>query len=413
LNTLYIRLTSRFAASDTARWQEVPCAFALTANEGTTEREGSAPFATLCALSAKVRRVVLLLAASDVTLLRVQVPPLPAAKLKAALPNLVEDQVLGDPSRCVAVADSPSGGLRTVAVVQRDWLEFLTRTLMAGGARRVAALPAQMCLPCEQNGVAAALSERANGMDMTLRFNAQEGMGLALAAGQEQGGESGRHEAIRTLRALASGSPLTLYVPQAALGAYREADSQIHVEADNWMRWIDGARGVTLDLLAGSGEGAARVEWRAWRWPMALAAAVLLTHAIALNVDWWRMKHEARALRAAMVQVYQSAYPDERVILDPVAQMQQKIALARLGAGQPASDDFVVILAAFGEAWHGAMPGVAAIEALEYRERSLFVRFMPGIDAPMQRMQEALAGRKLLLEAVSAQPVVWKIRSTP
>ena len=481
MSTLYIRLPCRFAADSTARWLELACPFALVSGGGSIEREGVASLPDLSGAAATAQRVVLLLAASDVTLLRVQIPPLPAAKLKAALPNLVEDQLLADPSGCVVVAGDLSGGLRTVAVMQRDWLDLLADTLIASGARRIAVLPTQLCLSCQpgqpgQSGrVTAAISEQGNGIDLMLRFTEQEGIGLVI--GHEQH-EAPAQEVIRTLCALMPEAPVTLYVPQTALRAYQEAIShanghgkcatpdyetcharsphlnplpqageeaneslrefhvdalnkRINVLADNWPHWIAGAHGAALDLMAGSGRAASHgLDWRAWRWPIGLAAAVLLTNAIALNADWWRMKNEANSLRAAMIQTYKSAYPKETVILDPVAQMRQKIDAAKRNAGLPAPDDFTAILAGFGEAWgetwgeawESVMPGKTApvIEALEYRERSLIVRFKPApsraegpdMEVPLQRIKAALAERNLLLDAVSAQPpAVWKIRS--
>ena len=68
------------------------------------------------------------------------------------------------------------------------------------------------------------------------------------------------------------------------------------------------------------------LELCAWRQPLALAAAVLAINVAALNIDWWRMKAEANSLRASMTQTYKSALPKETVIIDPVAQMWQKIA---------------------------------------------------------------------------------------
>ena len=66
--------------------------------------------------------------------MRVKAPPLSASKLKAALPALVEEQVLGDPADCVLAATAEdSEGLRTVAVVQRAWLEVLVKALLAQG----------------------------------------------------------------------------------------------------------------------------------------------------------------------------------------------------------------------------------------------------------------------------------------
>ena len=386
-----------------------------------------APVSELSNTIAKSQRVVLLLAASDVSLLRVQVPPLSSARLKAALPLLVEDQLLADPSDCVVVAGGVSDGLRTVAVIQRAWLDTVAKALIAFGARHIAALPAQLCLPYQtQSGqpgsVIAAFDEQGADIDMTLRLTEQDGIGLAVMP--EQNG-SAASVAIQTLCAVVPEAPVTLYVSQSSVLAYQEVvndalalSKRINVSADNWTRWIAGASETTLDLMVAMNLGTgSRLDWHTWRWPLALAAAVLLINIAALNIDWWRMKSEATTLRTSMIHIYKSAYPKESVIIDPLAQMQQKVALAKHGTGQAAPDDFTAITAAFGEAWSSALSATgkaAAIAALEYRDRSLFVKLKQGGEAPTQQMKAVLAKYNLTLELAPAQSgaVVWQIRST-
>ncbi|OGT00276.1 MAG: hypothetical protein A3F73_14245 [Gallionellales bacterium RIFCSPLOWO2_12_FULL_59_22] len=431
MSTLYIRPPSRYAADNEAHLLELVCPFAQVSHDGSIEREGAAPLQDLSGSAAKAQRVVLLLSASDVTLLRMQVPPLSAARLKAALPNLVETQLLDDPSGCVAVAGASSDGLRTIAVAQRAWLELLARTLIAFGAQRVAALPAQLCLPCQPGGLTAAIGERDGAIDVTLRLSEHDGIGMTIAPAPNQGEgrealEALAHEVIRALLAVVPEAPIALYVPQSALGTYREAISdvamateRIGVFADNWPHWIAGARGATLDLMTGLGAaGSPKRDWRTWRWPLALAAAVLAINAAALNFEWWRMKSEAKSLRSTMIQIYKSAYPNESVIIDPIAQMQQKIAIGKRNSGLSAQDDFTAMAAVFGETWSRIMPGKPelAIAALEYRERSLFVRFKPDAETPAQQMQQmktALAERNLSLEVAPARSAatVWQLRS--
>lgn len=434
MSTLYIRLPSRAAAGSAPQWPALPCAFALVAHGKVTHgpsivRQGVMPLADFSDAIATAQHVVLLLAAADVTLLRVKVPPMSPARLKTALPNLVEDQLIADPSDCVIVAGGSSDGLRTVAVVQRAWLDALAKILLSLGARQISALPAQLCLsfqpmqqgqPGRQGSVAVAVSEHDNAIDMTLRLSEHDGIGLAVSAAPN---EPAAHDVIQTLCAVVPRVPIALYVPQAAMRAYQQAASEsgintdrISVLADNWSRWIPGTNGTMLDLMAGLGAGAGpRLELRAWRWPLALAAVVLLINVAALNIDWWRMKSEADSLRATLIQIYRSAYPNETVIIDPVAQMRQKITAARHDAGLAAPDDFTAITAALGEAWTSvaAASGKSpAIAALEYRERSLFLRFQPNAEPPTQQVMAALAERNLSLEREPSGPAtVWKIRS--
>lgn len=435
MSTLYIRLPSKASADSAPDWHALACPFALVSHGSSIEQQGTAPLSDLAGTIAKAQRVVLLLSASDVNVLRLKVPPLSAARLKAALSNLVEDQLIADPSECVVVAGGLSGGLRTIAVVQRIWLDKLTKTLIAFGARHIAALPAQLCLPHQpaQTGqtdhpdsVTAAINDSDEEIELTLRLSEQDGIGLAIALEQD---EAAAQVAIRTLCALVPEAQVTLYVPQSAVRAYQEAvndsvaqnkvaqDKRINVSADNWSRWIAGANDLTLDMMAGLGVGTGpKLDWRPWRWPLALAAAVLAINAAALNIEWWRLKNETTALRADMIRIYKSAYPKESVIIDPLAQMQQKIAIAKHNSGLPAPDDFTAIVSAFGEAWASAVAAAGKpteIAALEYHDHSLFVRLKPGSESPTQQMKSALVKYELGLELAPEQSgvVVWQIRS--
>ena len=82
----------------------------------------------------------------------------------------------------------------------------------------------------------------------------------------------------------------------------------------------------------------------------------------------------------------------------------------------PAPDDFTTITAVFGAVWAEVIPTMAApsaLAALEYRERSLFVRLKQSGAAPTQQMQTALEKHHLTLDLVPEQSgmVVWKIGS--
>jgi general secretion pathway protein L len=424
LSTLYIRLPSKAVTDGSLHWPTLNCPFAIASNgnlshAGTIERQGTSALSELSDAVAKVQRVVLLLAASDVSILRMQVPPMSSAKLKTALPNLVEEQLLCDPTDCVIVASAMSDGLRTIAVVQRDWLDQLTGTFIALGAKHIEAFPAQLCLSGQQDTVSAAIYQRESSIELTLRLSEHEGIGLVIDTEPDVAPEN---QVIQALCALAPASPVTIYLPQAAMETYRTAlaatpgqQDRISFTVDSWTNWIAGARTAPLDLMTGSNAGTGpRLDWRPWRWPLALAAAVLLTNAVALNIDWWHMQREAKSLRVSMTQIYKTAYPNETVILDPIAQMQQKLSIARHASGMVAPDDFTALAAAFGEAWALAATGKSSsITALDYHDRSLYVHFKPGAESPIEQMRTALSKYQLALDLAPEQSgaVVWQIRS--
>lgn len=406
MTTLYIRYPAK-ASVDSGAAQS--CPFALVGDGGNLLQQGASALGNLADLVASARRVVLLLAASDVTLLHVKVPPLSAARLKAALPGLVEDQVLGDPADCVLAAGAPDAdGVRTVAVVQRAWLEVLVKALLAQGAHSVTAVPAQLCLPFQPGSVSAAVSAGDTGFELTLRQSQWDGLGLTLAADPTA--------ALHTLRALAGEAPVSLYLAKAQMAPFEALLAADHgiagvtLEEDHWAHWIAAARATQLDLAAGLGaSGAAARQWQRWRWPLRLAVLALLVNVVGLNIEWLRMKREADGVRLAMLQTFKAAYPKETTILNPAVQMRQKIAAAKADNGQVGPDEFTALAAAFGEAL-GVLPRKDIIASLEYRERALLVKIKPNMvdGGALGQIRSALAARKLDLSETA--PGSWQIR---
>lgn len=401
MSTLYIRHPAR------GEGEHALAQYALVADSGTIAQQGEGALRNMADVMASSRKVVVMLAASDVTLLQVKVPPLSSARLKAALPGLVEEQVLGDPADLVLVPAPVAApdGTRTVAVVQRSWLEPIVKLLLAQGAHGVSALPAQLCLPLEPGTVSGAI----RGGEITLRMAQFQGLGLDMTGAEPL-------VALQTARALAGDAPLTLYLPPAQLGEYQaiaaEAGPGVTLASDDWANWIGGSHTTSLDLVPGLGSAGSRAaDWKRWRWPIALGVLAFVVNIAGMNIEWLRMKREADALRQSMTQIFRAAYPNETVILDPAAQMRKNIALAKAAQGEVSSNEFVYLAAAFGEAMRGA-GRESAIGSLEFRESALNVRLKPEANDPAlaNQVKSALAARGLSLTETAAG--VWQIRST-
>jgi general secretion pathway protein L len=415
VSKLFIRLPSHATMGALPPGSPLYCPFAWVSERNAVEREGVAALSEMGELVKQAQRVVLIVAAPDVTLLRVKVPPLSGARLKAALPNMVEDQLMSDPAECAVVAGELHEGLRTVGVVQRSWLEILSKTLLSLGARRIAALPAQLCLAHQTDAVTAAVAEHGADIDVTVRLAEQQGIGLSILADQP---ESAAFEVIQSLNAVVPQAQVVLHVPQSRLRDYQDClhlvpalEQRITLQADNWAHWVSGASLVAMDLMSGLGGagGAPRLEWQRWRWPAALAAALLLVNILGLNVDWLRMQREAEALRASMVQNYRAAFPQDTVIVDPLIQARQKRSASQNASGALANDDFLALTAALAEAWSAVGQGPAPIAGLDYRERTLTVRMKPGAGFGPDQWNTALAARNLAAQQQGEG--VWQIRS--
>ena len=393
------------------------CPFALVNDAGAIERQGEAALLDLRGLITQSQRVTLLIAASDVSLQQLRVPPLSPARLRAALPNLLEEKLMSDPADCVIVAGPAIDSMRTIAVVQRLWLERLVNVVNQLGARAIVAVPAQLCVPHQDGVVSATVSTHGTDLELVIRLNEVDGIGISLLS--EDTATTAAHDAVRTLSVLVLQAPIALYVPQVDVSAYREivADAQLHERislfADNWLRWIAGARSTTMNLMAGLGAAAAGgLNVRPWRWAIALATLLVLVNVTALNIDWLRMKREADALQKNMVSSYKAAYPNETAIIDPVVQLRQKIAIAQRASGRAAPDDFASLLANFGDAWGAAAQGDQAlmIASIDYRDRSLLVKLKPEAAPQLTVIKSALARHALTLSQPNAG--VWQIRSS-
>ncbi len=419
MSILYIRLPSKAAADAAEHWAALPSPYALASNAGSVEKEGTAALADLAGMVSGTR-VVLLLAASDVSYLRVKTPPLSAAKLKLALPNLVEDQLMMDPSECVVVPGDLADDLRTAIVAQRGWLDILVKTFSGYGASSVAIVPSQACLPFDAAAATALVAEHGADLDLALRLAPQEALGLPIYAADTEAPA----EVFSAIAALAPGRSLLLYAPQARVPAFQDEAAKrvvegldVQVYADNWPRVIGQLGKTPVNLaLALVGGGGRQIEWRQWRWPIVLAVLVVLVNAIGLNVEWIRMKREAKSLRDGMTQIYRSSFPNETTILDPLAQMKKKVADAERDSGKSSPDDFSQLAGNFAEVLGKELsnsktpkPVTAVVASIEYRDHSLLVHVKSDSPVSMDKIKFGLSARSLNVSSPSAG--VWQIRS--
>lgn len=408
---LYLRVPARGGTRAAA--DALPFAWS---QRGRLQQSGSAPLAELAAMLARSERVVLLLAASDVTLLNLPVPPLPSSRLQAALPALVEERIIGDPADCAIAAGPEVDGRRTIAVVDRQWLQSWAAALRQHGARRIVAQPMQLCLPLPAGHVSAALLESPGLPQLALRLSADDGIGLAVATDDDTQLADAVAELLATF---APGQAVQLSVP-AVYAPYLSAWAQAHPDSgidfvdEDWAAWIEGATRLELDLMRGAAAGGEHgIDWRRWRVPLALAAACLLFNVIALNWDWWRLRSEGVRLQDGMAALYLRTFPQEQQVVDPLAQMRQKVTRARQSGGELVPDDFLALSAALGDAWGGSSADPRAIAGLDYRDATLNVRLKPGTQVSLDAVRPALAARRIEAEPSPADPAVWQIRSAP
>jgi general secretion pathway protein L len=97
----------------------------------------------------RAHATVLIVAARDTLLLKVNLPPVTGPRLRRVLPNVVEEYLIQDAQRShIAVGpDADQQGERCAAIVDREWFAALIERFAASGHRRLRAVPLVHCVP--------------------------------------------------------------------------------------------------------------------------------------------------------------------------------------------------------------------------------------------------------------------------
>ncbi|WGY68470.1 type II secretion system protein GspL [Burkholderia cepacia] len=455
MSTLIVSLPPREPAVPLQEWQWPELPFTLVDKAGQVQRAGRAALALL----PRANATVLIVAARDVLLLAATVPPLKGPKLRQALPNIVEDQLIQDPLGCHIALDPAAlpDGRRVLAVVDRAWFRTICEAFTAAGHRHLSAVPATRCLPAPRAPAETALIAPADGERADAAALAKDAaepaarpatvaavLGLAtsvepvlveagaqpavagaprleLAVARGALGEGFVAPAARaagTLTALARGGDVELYElgepgAEPRLASVSRSDSAL----------LPGAAPLPFDTFARRALAEKfdlcqfEFESQPWRFdratvkrlrvPLALVAATLGVAVIGMNLHWWKLSRERDALSAQITETLLSAFPKTTTVLDPPAQMQRQLDQLRLAAGELSPNDFLSLSSGLSRSM-GALP-LNGIASLDYHDRRLDVGFKPEVKVDPDFTQRL--ARNGLSGEVDSNTGKWTIRS--
>lgn len=430
MSTLIVLLPPRDPASRPDAWQLPELPFLLLDKRGAKQRAGRAAMALLPRASA----TVLIVAARDLLLTAATLPPLKGPRLRQALPNVVEDQLIQDAQTChIAVDPMPlADGRRVLAVIDRGWFRYVLEAFANAGHRNVKAVPAMRCLPL-QEGLAsfvagvlgdvvstapAALGGELLSAPMSVPISAPR-VEVAIARGEHAALGEGlaipADAVAGTLAALAGAQPVSVYALSDVPGAEPRIPGARPALKD--------AQTLTFDTLARNALANAfdlcQFEFAAQPWrldratlrrlklPIALLASALVVSIIGINIQWMQLARQRDALNAQMTETLLNAFPKTTVVLDAPDQMARQLDRLRLASGQLSPSDFLSIADAFARSL-GPVP-VNGIAGLDYRDRRLDVTFKPGVKVD-PGLQDRLAAHGLS-GAIDTNTGKWSIRS--
>jgi len=364
-------------------------------------QNGETPIALLPRASA----VDIVFDSADVFVTAIEAPKLSDARLRQALPNLLEDRLLSESSDLHFAFEPPAraSGSTTLAAQPKIAVSVIDRGLLTRaldvfnetGIRVRAAYSEIYAVPAPAAGVLAVRVDR--------------GRGIA---------RSGRHEGFAfDLETSGLPAPVALAVRQLgvkrlwvfgrdsaklqALG--RETGMQIDVS----QRDVDLSAAETgVNLLQGpfaqgglfgglSIAGLPKLSFATLRGPLVWAAVAVATFIAGMNAYFFKLDTEARDLRLQMETAFRSTFPGAAPLGDPglvVLQTQRELSGLRARAGLASADDFSVLNAQLAQLLSTAPLG--SVAGLEFRDGALKVKFKPGT-ADNPGLQNALRAQAI------------------
>ncbi|MGF6965690.1 general secretion pathway protein L [Paraburkholderia sp. WC7.3g] len=467
MSTLIVLLPPRDPAVPSQEWQLPELPFVLLDKTGRTQRAGRSALALL----PRAGTTVLMLAARDLLLMPATLPPLRGPKLRQALPNIVEDQLIQDPQTCHIAVD-PQGlgeGRHLLAIVDRGWFRFIYEAFTAAGHRSLCAVPVTRCLPqTPVADVAASVDQTAEVREPVMAGSASvatslpgvapviaaeaptivpmvaavlgavvqtapallvEGaidsgvprVELAIARGAQGEGFAAPANAVNaTLAALAGAAPVSLYMLTEVPGnepghaTTNPARLAAHIHGASPLPFEQLARRALecrFDLcqfeFASQPWRLDRATLRRLRLPIVLALAALVVAIIGANVQWLMLARQRDAINTQMTELFLNTFPKTTVVLDAPDQMARQVQQLRVAAGELSPEDFLSL--ADGLARSLSPLPVNGIAALDYHDHRLDVTFKPAIKVDPD-FAKRLA-RNGLTGAIDSSTGKWTIRN--
>lgn len=362
------------------------------------------------ALLPRAAKTLVLLAEPDVAWHRIEIPKAPAARLRAALAGLLEEQLLEDEEQLhfALAPGAVAGSAGWVAVTHRGWLAAMLSGLEKAGVQIDGVIPAATPAPADVEAGRGHFFEARPGEESApwLSLARNDGVVCVRLAGALARAMQG--EAPEKMRWTAT--------PGAANAAERWLGSPVPVmpAAERSLEAARAALRSTLDLrqfdLAPRHRGTRMLRelfrglqgpaWRPVRWGM---AALVLVHLLGLNVHAWQQRQAVEERRQAMTQLFRQTFPQVPAVLDAPVQMARETDRLRAAAGRAGDSDLEALLGAAAAAWPD---GQGPVQTLRFESGRLTLA-APGWGEPqMAQFRERLRAAGYAAETAEGRVTV-------
>ena len=277
------------------------------------------------------KTLIVWVSGEKVNLSSVTVPSGQQRHLRQILPSLLEDNLASDIDDLhFAIGSISSEGQVNLAVLDRSVLEHDLELLNDAGLKPQTLLPDSLAVPL----VNGAWSLQVEGEISYLRTAAQ--MSYVI--------DTQNLPVLLPMFKQADSQPLSLYI------ADNQRDS---VSVDYDTEW----RGQPVDILSSLPEKSVlamnllqgefkpqsnmKKQWLQWRNVAFLAAAALFIQLTNVGLETWQLNQQAMEYKSEVKAVFKSTFPDEKRLVNPKAQMTQRLAKLQ---SQQDSTGFLMLL---------------------------------------------------------------------
>lgn len=298
------------------------------------------------ALLPRAARVVAVVDAVDASVLAVSLPPLPAARLQAALAGALEDRLLQDAAELHLAAgpQNEDGSITLACAVPKQRLRQAIADLAQAGLEPHSVVPeAALLAPGD-----ALLQDVGQGPRLLWRDQQGEAAWLPL------------------ILAADAAAPQALPIPVTPEHLW------VQDQAQPQLSWLDLPSGLTPQTLSDAGwlARAAQSPWTlrqfdlapkhalsrgwlglreqlataAWRRVASLLVLLAVVQLVGMNAVAFKLSHEESRLQRTRDATALAALPGVPAILDARLQIQRALDAARLRAGRPGDGDLDVLM---------------------------------------------------------------------
>lgn len=344
------------------------------------------------------RRVIALVPSTRLLLTAATIPTRNRQRLLAAVPNVLEEQIVDDIDDLhFALGHHGADGRIQVAVVARALMADWLARLHEAGIRPAVMAPDVLALPLETgswtiaggDGYALVRTGRQSGFACD-----PDNLAALLGAALTEAGES------RPDHLLAIGDLAAPVVAAAGIEVRTLPETFMQACA----RAVDEA--PPIDLLQGDYSRREQIGrlWRPWRASAALLAVWLVVHVGLTVTDYVRLSRETSRLDAQIAQLYRDTFPDARAIDISLMEREMLLRLGELRSGGMAETGLLALLAEVSQSL--AATGGLELQRMAYNngqiDLALTIKDLQGLDKLKQELA-AKPGLEVEIESASAR----------